>query len=118
MNPLNIKVLLIDGNLMERLALCMMLKGCGCEVTEADNCHEALELLKESPRQCDLVICDAEAPLLEDVEFLKNIKKHYDGPVILLTDDEFLQSHVNGFIVKLRSEMTTHNLDVLLQELS
>ncbi len=76
------KILLVDDDaeLTELLAQLLDLEG--FQVNVANNGKEALELLDHS---YDLILLDIMMPVLNGIETLKQIRKNYSTPVMMLT---------------------------------
>ena len=81
---MNNKILIIDDEIKLRQLLTRIISLEGIEVSEANNCKEALQLLS---KQCfEVIICDVKLPDGSGVDLLTDIKKlHPASEVILLT---------------------------------
>ncbi|GAB2846305.1 hypothetical protein GCM10027277_13290 [Pseudoduganella ginsengisoli] len=65
-------VLLADDTLMNRQLACILLKRLGCQVTEAENGAEALQLLEQRP--FDLVLMDCMMPVMTGYEACRRLR--------------------------------------------
>ena len=102
------RVLVVDDSAVYRRAICAVLKSLSCEVLEAADGREALEVLGgELP---DILISDIEMPHLAGIELIKQIRDFPGGdrlPVIMLTgqnDDRTmaaaLEEGVTSYLLK------------------
>ena len=125
---LGAKILLVEDNFFNRIIAKDFLELWGCEVIEATNGEEALDLLQVDS-QIDLVLLDLQMPVMDGFETIKNIrnnKKWAALPVIALTaevigdiEDKVLESgmsdylnkpfHPNDFLQKLTKHLTAEN---------
>jgi CheY-like chemotaxis protein len=76
-----LKVLIVEDSDHVRYFARQLLDDLGCEVIEASNGSEALELLKA--HEVDLVFSDIVMPGMSGLELAQAIKKTYDKPVLL-----------------------------------
>lgn len=84
-----VKILLVEDNEMNRVVAQNSLKHCGCEVTEACNGKEALEILAKNT--FDVVLMDIQMPVMDGIEAVKIIREQMklNVPVIALTANAF-----------------------------
>ncbi len=82
-------VLVVDDMLSIRRSICKALQAEGCECRQAVNGAAALEQLKRE--HFDLVLTDYHMPLMDGMEFLKQLTEQHDtgeSPlVIMMTSD-------------------------------
>ena len=80
-------ILIVEDHHLVRSGLLLMLENqtvFQTEITEASNGVEALDLLQK--KSFDIVVLDISMPLMDGVEVLKKIKKHFKNlPVLMLT---------------------------------
>jgi PAS domain S-box-containing protein len=101
-------VLLCDDDEILRTTVTRLLKILGFDVIIAKNGIEALELLRESTNEIDLVILDLTMPKMSGRETYIEIKKEYPELPIMLSSgyteesvvDKFEGSQIDGFIQK------------------
>ena len=100
------KILIVDDEKEIRNVLHLLLSASGCEVYEAANGMEAVELAHESIEP-DLIIMDIMMPELSGVEATKRIREFSSAPVLFLTakslDEDKKQAYASGgddFLVK------------------
>jgi len=106
---MNLKVLIVDDDIINRLLLKTLLKKHGgfAEIIEAQNGAEALQLVHERT-DINLILLDIMMPVLDGIEFLKVFRSkvsNIDTTVIVLsTDDErkheVFDSGANDFLRK------------------
>jgi putative two-component system response regulator len=80
------QALVVDDEVLLRRILRRILEGEGFEVQEARNGAEGLALLQDS---LDVILLDAQMPIMDGFEFLRRIRSHerFSGvPVIMLTE--------------------------------
>jgi CheY-like chemotaxis protein len=84
-----VRVLLTDDNTINRQVIRLFLAPHGCEVTEATNGKEALDLLADKP--FDLVLLDVHMPVMDGRQAIAAIRASTQPwraiPVIALTAD-------------------------------
>lgn len=87
----NKKVLVVDDDVVSRLAIKEQLELKGFEVQVAENGIQALEEYKKSP--CDLALVDIIMPGMDGLGLLVKLKEiNQNLPVIMLTGDEKSES--------------------------
>lgn len=108
--PLLAKILLVEDNAFNMAIAKDFLESWGCEVVEAANGKDALELLEAS--DVDLILLDLQMPVLDGFETIKIIRKsdrreHRELPVIALTaaalgdtQEKVFRAGMNDFITK------------------
>jgi two-component system, chemotaxis family, chemotaxis protein CheY len=85
-------ILIIDDTEAIRMSVGFTLQEEGYEVVEAKNGQDALDKLK-GPNKIDLILCDVNMPVMDGIEFLRNIKTNeaYSSfkfaPIIMLTTE-------------------------------
>lgn len=85
----DVKVLLVEDNEMNRFIAIQSLKITGCEITEAKNGLEAIQKLKE--HSFDIILMDIQMPQMNGIEATKIIRAEIDNeiPIIALTANAF-----------------------------
>lgn len=79
-------ILVVEDDDALREALCDTLEMAGYNILEADNGKMALDHLSQgSGPEIDMVISDVQMPKMDGHQLLKQIKRHYDLPVLLMT---------------------------------
>lgn len=79
-------ILVVEDDEALREALVDTLEMGGYNVLEADNGRTALEqLAQDESSEIDIVISDVQMPKMDGHQLLKQIKRHYDLPVLLMT---------------------------------
>ena len=78
-------VLVVDNEILERLAVCAYLRECGFRVIEAANSDEALIALQQPKLNIDIVLSDVEMPgALDGFGLARWLREHKPGlPIIL-----------------------------------
>ncbi len=85
-NPKAPLILVVEDDEALREALVDTLEMGGYNVIEADNGRAALDqLAQDESAQIDIVISDVQMPKMDGHQLLKQIKRHYDLPVLLMT---------------------------------
>ncbi len=85
-NPQAPLILVVEDDEALREALVDTLDMGGYNILEADNGRSALELLSQDENsEIDIVISDVQMPKMDGHQLLKQIKRHYDIPVLLMT---------------------------------
>lgn len=85
-NPQAPLILVVEDDDALREALVDTLEMGGYNVLEADNGRSALEhLAQDEANEIDIVISDVQMPKMDGHQLLKQIKRHYDLPVLLMT---------------------------------
>ncbi|MFT7679000.1 MAG: two-component system chemotaxis response regulator CheY [Planctomycetota bacterium] len=82
------KVLIVDDSGVMRKMITRALRQTGIEFSEhheAGNGVEALEVLKE--HTVDLILCDWNMPEMDGITFLKEARKTYTTPVMMLSTE-------------------------------
>ncbi len=106
LQPLSLRVLLVENKGIVLETLAEMLEDEGCQVITAANAHEAL--LKFQRFRCDVVFADLGMPGINGVELARRLKKLNNAvPVFIVTgwnksDDSLLQANgvIDGIIKK------------------
>jgi CheY-like chemotaxis protein len=88
----HVKVLIAEDNAINILVTRKMLQKRNIEVDVAFNGKEAIE--KIASQHYDLVLMDVQMPVMDGITTIKKLRaeKLYDGPVLLLTADAFINS--------------------------
>jgi CheY-like chemotaxis protein len=83
-------VLVVDDEILERLAICAYLRECGFRVIEAVNTDEALFALQQPKLNIDIVLSDVEmAGSLDGLGLARWVREHKPGlPIILVATPE------------------------------
>jgi two-component system chemotaxis response regulator CheY len=82
------RILIVDDSSSMRTVAGISLRGAGYEVLEAGNGQEGLAKL--NGERIHLIISDVNMPVMDGIEFLKEVKRHPDyrfTPVIMLTTE-------------------------------
>jgi signal transduction histidine kinase/ActR/RegA family two-component response regulator len=87
-----LKVLIAEDNAINILVTRKMLQNRNIEADVAFNGQEAID--KIGSNQYDLVLMDVQMPVMDGITTIKKLRaeKRFDGPVILLTADAFINS--------------------------
>lgn len=108
------KIYVVDDTAFMRVGLIKILGELGFDknrIKQFENGREAFESLKNSPGDCDLILCDWNMPQMTGIDFLKLIRSakfdRPDIPFILITTEsekdkviEAIQYKVNGYLLK------------------
>ncbi len=107
------KILVVDDIELNRVLLSLMLKNIGMEVVEAENGHEAIELLQNSkPDEISLILMDIMMPVMDGYTATMKIraferKDIANIPVIAVTANAFQYYKkqaedygMNGYVIK------------------
>lgn len=83
------RVLLVEDNAFNRAVACNTLRRYACDVTEAVNGREAVQLLKKN--RFDVVLMDLQMPVMDGFEATRIIRQQLqlDVPIIALTANAF-----------------------------
>jgi two-component system, chemotaxis family, chemotaxis protein CheY len=82
------KILVVDDSASLRQLISIVLTTAGYDVIEAENGRQAVEKLDGS--KIHLAICDVNMPVMDGIEFVKNVKSMPDYrflPIIMLTTE-------------------------------
>ncbi len=87
------KILIIDDAIDNQLLLTMILEAGGYQVESTSNGEEALSLLRKSSDLPDLILLDAQMPIMDGYQF--RIQQRLDArlrelPVVVMTGDDDL----------------------------
>ncbi len=103
----NYRVLLVEDNEMNRFIAGQSLAYAGCQVTEAENGQEAVEILKNE--SFDLILMDIQMPEMDGMEATNHIRHvlKIETPVIALTAnafrhdiEQYLECGMNDYVTK------------------
>lgn len=101
------RILVVEDNDMNRYVVYLSLKALNCEILEAENGEQAIELLRNE--KVDLIFMDIQMPVMDGVEATHVIRDELKlkVPVIALTANAFkhnveryLEAGMNDFLVK------------------
>lgn len=82
----SMNVLVADDHAFQRRTLGRMLRGLGAKsVLEAEDGEAALQMLRQSDSNINLVICDLDMPRMDGMEFIRNVGKQHAGLPVILT---------------------------------
>lgn len=86
-----IQVLLVEDNAFNRAVATSTLKRHGCEVTEAVNGQEAVDLLEKRRQHIDVVLMDLQMPVMDGFEATRLIREkiRLAVPIVALTANAF-----------------------------
>jgi CheY-like chemotaxis protein len=76
------KVLVVDDDTIFRQMTRAILEATGCEVVEAENGLQGLQMLNES--QPDLVLCDIQMPIMSGLEFVEEAAREYPSLALIV----------------------------------
>lgn len=109
----SVRALVIDDEPFIRKLIIRLLFDIGIKnASEAENGSKGLNMIIQSKKDFDFIICDLEMPTLSGLEFLKNLRKHPEVrnkniPVVILTghSDEdniydAVMTGIHGFLTK------------------
>ncbi len=104
------KILIVDDDIRNIFALAQILEDKGIEVIEAENGQVAIDTLKNTNNQIDLVLMDIMMPVMDGYEAMKlirNIPELQNTPIITLTAkamkedyQKAIESGANDYISK------------------
>lgn len=122
MSDKRLSVLLVDDSLLVRKQLRGILEGLDCEVFEAANGEQALEIVENF--KLDLVLMDIVMPGADGIDTLKRIKEFNDTVKIVMVSSVGTQSYLKeaiklgayDFLQKPVSEEAIHRLIGKLQQ--
>lgn len=89
------KILIVDDDPHFRKLINVILKKEGCELVEASDGVEALSLLETV--KVDLVILDVMMPNMDGWQLCRELRAHYDFPLLMLTAKGDIRQKVKGF---------------------
>lgn len=106
MESANIKVLVVDDEVLVRKSVVKVLKRDGLDVTEAEDGYKAIELAKNN--DFDIIVTDVRMPGIDGIETIKEIKKDKPGIKTIVmtgfasenTPVEAIRLGVNDYIYK------------------
>jgi two-component system, chemotaxis family, chemotaxis protein CheY len=125
----NIKVLIVDDSAVMRKIVERSLRQAGlnlAQVVEAGNGVEALAALQDA--KLDLILCDINMPVMDGLEFIKQLSTTDHGkgiPVVMITTEgseshvvEALSAGARGYIRKpfTPDQVKEHVLAVLMEK--
>jgi len=103
-----LNILIVDDSAIMRKMISRSLRQAGIEIAqtrEAENGAEALDALKEG--EVNLILCDWNMPVMDGPTFIKEARRTYQTPIIMLTteatDDKVataLELGANGHVSK------------------
>jgi PAS domain S-box-containing protein len=104
----NVKVLLVEDNEFNRIVACFTLNAFNCNVVEAVDGNEAVEILK-SGEHFDIILMDLQMPIMDGFEAARIIRNELklSTPIIALTANAFkteleqcLKLGMNDYVTK------------------
>ena len=105
---MGVKVLIVDDSSVMRKMISRSLRQTGLDLSvagEAGNGKEGLDAL--SSKEVDLILCDWNMPEMNGLEFIKEARKTYKTPIVMLTTEssqdkvlEAMQAGADGFVTK------------------
>lgn len=113
----NAKVLVVEDDLANQQALCVLLQIMGHTATVANGGNEALRLL-HTPIEVDVIISDVVMPGMNGIDFAKRARVARPGmPIVLVTGDAYAVDAViaNGSVALLKP-YTAETLERVLSE--
>ncbi|WP_337113547.1 response regulator [Photobacterium sp. Hal280] len=116
-----LSILLAEDSKTNQMVAKLMLEKRGHHVQVADNGQMALDMIKASPEQFDLVLMDISMPVMDGMEATRKLREeHVDLPIVALTANamhsdqlEYQKAGMNGFLAK---PIRVTELDKLLSE--
>lgn len=116
-----VKALVVDDSKAIRMILGKTLKGLGCEVREAANGIEALEVVKAEQNRVDLALVDWNMPEMNGLELLKRLRQEpaLSSLVVVMVTTESEMEHMTLALEAGANEyvMKPFTKDILLQKL-
>ncbi|KAK1396815.1 Response regulatory domain-containing protein [Heracleum sosnowskyi] len=94
--PEGLRVLAVDDDPVSLKTLEVMLEKCKYQVTSLTNATEALELLRKSRENQDIVLTDVRMPDMDGFELLKMVGLEMDIPVIMMSVDDSTENVMKG----------------------
>jgi len=91
------RVLVVDDERGLRVLVGMVLKSIGCEMVEAADGVEALDILRDDPA-FDLVITDVHMARMDGVRFLTVLREQYPTLPVILSSVDFRLDRVSQVI--------------------
>ncbi|MCH2022073.1 MAG: ATP-binding protein [Saprospiraceae bacterium] len=81
----DLKILLVEDNVVNQKVANLMLEKLGCKVEIANNGHEALNMF--SPNKFDLIFMDVQMPVMDGISAIQELNKKFDSlpPIIGLS---------------------------------
>jgi len=112
----NIKVLLVEDNLVNQMVAQELLKSMKIEVVLANNGQEALDILVDN--KVDLVLMDIQMPVMDGLTAARKIRamaEYKDLPIIAMTAHAREEDHQLSFAAGMNKHIAKPvNFDVLL----
>lgn len=103
-----VKVLVVDDSSVMRKMITRSLRQTGLDLSvtdEAGNGLEGLEVLQG--KEVDLILCDWNMPEMNGLEFIKEARKTYKTPIVMLTTEssqdkvvEAMEAGADGYVTK------------------
>ncbi len=103
-----LKVLIVDDSNVMRKMITRSLRQAGLNATvagEAGTCLEGLGVLQA--QDVDLVLCDWNMPEMNGLEFIKEARKTFKTPIVMLTTEssqekimEAMEAGADGYVTK------------------
>ena len=94
------KVLVVDDEAVNRRVLRNHLASNGVEVFEAENGHQAIEMINDKKNGIDLVVLDVMMPLMSGYDCCRKLREQYSNhelPIIFITAKFQLDDIIAGF---------------------
>jgi CheY-like chemotaxis protein len=88
--PIRKKILIIDDSADNQVLLKTLFESKGYEVVCVSNGHEGLSLLRKMPRLPDMILLDAQMPVMDGYEFRaeqRSIDRIKNIPVVVISGD-------------------------------
>lgn len=118
-----VRVLILEDDAFQRRFLQLYLEGAGFIVEYVENGFEGLKKLKES-KPFDLIMSDLKMPIMNGLEFLKEVKKNNQFnkiPIVFLSsidDDKIKQYAVNiGASCFMEKPFSNEKISIVLKAL-
>ena len=113
------RILAVEDNELNRMIVVSILKELGCELTEAQNGQEALEVFEtSSPDAFDLILMDIQMPVMDGYEATRRIRAlprpdAYTVPIIAMTANAFSED-IEKALASGMNDVATKPLDIKL----
>ena len=118
-----LKVLVVDDSGVMRKMITRSLRQTGLDLSvtdEAENGVQGLSVL--GSKEIDLVLCDWNMPEMNGLEFIKEARKAYKTPIVMLTTEssrekvmEAMEAGADGYVTKpFTPDKLTEKLSLIL----
>ncbi len=129
-NPIRVRILVVDDNIVNRKAMQHMLESIGCErasIYTASNGREAISSLEQ--QKTDIVLMDLDMPVMNGYDATRAIRKRWPMKKLCIiavtasatehTKKMCFEAGMNGFLIKpVRCAMLSETIQQAIQKLS